>query len=55
MLVGLAMGAIFITQNMAGLPATTPALAQNWPAIMAWLPIFIFAPVAIWLMNAIRT
>jgi hypothetical protein len=31
------------------------SLAWEWPAIMAWVPIIIFGPVAVWLLDRIET
>jgi lipopolysaccharide export system permease protein len=55
-LVGLALGATFLSYQLAGHPpAGGGAGAQLWPALMAWLPIFLFAPVAVWLLDRIKT
>ena len=35
-LMGLAMGSIFLCQQIANTPPT-PAIAPHWPAIMAWV------------------
>lgn len=55
LLIGACMATIFITQNMAGQPPTDPQLAGVWPALMAWLPIFIFGPIAIWMLDRLKT
>lgn len=55
MLIGACMATIFVTQNMAGQPPTDPQLASVWPALMAWLPIFIFGPISIWLIDRLKT
>lgn len=54
-LIGACMATIFVTQNMAGQPPSDPQLAGVWPALMAWLPIFIFGPIAIWLLDRLKT
>lgn len=54
-LIGACMATIFITQNMAGRPPGDPQLASVWPALMAWLPIFIFGPIAIWMLDRLKT
>ena len=54
-LIGTCMATIFITQSLAGQPPSDPNLAARWPAIMAWLPIFMFMPVAIWLLDRLKT
>ncbi|HQY87213.1 MAG TPA: LptF/LptG family permease [Tepidisphaeraceae bacterium] len=53
--VGACMSVVFITQNMAGLPAPSPALALKWPAIMCWLPVFVFGGIAVAMLDRIRT
>jgi lipopolysaccharide export system permease protein len=56
LLVGLAMGSMFVAHQIAGTPPTTsPALREAWPALMAWMPILIFGPIAVWLLDRIRT
>jgi lipopolysaccharide export LptBFGC system permease protein LptF len=53
---GACMTAIFISQQLAGTPPVTVGTwVQHWPAIMAWLPILVFGPVAVWLLDRIRT
>lgn len=54
-LVGLCMATIFVCQSVAGQPPSNPQLASMWTAIMAWLPIFIFCPVAVWLLDRLKT
>lgn len=54
-LIGACMATIFVTQNLAGQPQTNPQLANVWPALMAWLPIFVFGPLSIWLLDRIKT
>jgi lipopolysaccharide export system permease protein len=53
-LMGLAMGSIFLCQQIANTPPT-PAIAPHWPAIMAWVPIFIFGPLSVFLLDRIKT
>jgi lipopolysaccharide export LptBFGC system permease protein LptF len=54
-LVGACLGVVFLTQAVAGLPPADAGWAQRWPALMAWLPVLVFAPVAVWLMDRIRS
>jgi lipopolysaccharide export LptBFGC system permease protein LptF len=54
-LVGLCMATIFVCQSIAGQPPPNPQLASMWTAAMAWLPIFIFCPVAVWLLDRLKT
>jgi lipopolysaccharide export system permease protein len=55
-MVGLAMAAVFLCHHLAGLvPVAGAAWADRWPAIMAWLPIFVFAPIAVWLLDRMHS
>lgn len=54
LLTGLCMGSVFVTYQMAASPPS-PDLANLWPALMAWMPIFIFGPLSIFLMSQIKT
>jgi hypothetical protein len=48
------MGSVFVTYQMAASPPT-PQLTNLWPALMAWVPIFIFGPLSILLMSQVKT
>jgi lipopolysaccharide export system permease protein len=54
-LMGLAMGSVFLCQQIAGTPPLGPGWASLWPALMSWVPIFIFLPVAVLLLERVRT
>ncbi len=54
-LTGLAMGCVFLGQQIANHPPSGDAWTNAWPALMAWLPIFIFGPLAVWLLDRVRT
>ena len=54
LLTGLCMGSVFVTYQMAASPPS-PELVNLWPALMAWMPIFIFGPLSIFLMSQIKT
>jgi lipopolysaccharide export system permease protein len=51
----LCMGAIFLSQQLAGHPQGGPAWADTWPAIMAWVPILLFGPAAVFLLDRVNT
>ena len=51
---GLAMGSVFLFHNLANSPPS-PEWATQWPALMAWVPIFIFGPVAVFLLDRVKT
>ena len=54
-LTGLGMGAIFLSHQLAGGRPPDPAWATHWPAVMAWMPVFIFAPLAVFLLDRVKT
>jgi lipopolysaccharide export system permease protein len=52
---GLCMGAIFLSQQLAGHPQGGPQWQDTWPAVMAWLPILLFGPAAVFLLDRVNT
>jgi len=53
-LCGACLGVAFLGQELSGQAPPNIDIAQ-WPALMAWLPIFIFGPLAVWLLDRVRT
>jgi lipopolysaccharide export system permease protein len=53
--VGLAMASVFLCHQIAAHPPAGAQWADRWPAIMAWIPIFIFGPLAIFLLDRMHT
>jgi lipopolysaccharide export LptBFGC system permease protein LptF len=50
------LGLHFAGQYLAEAPAGLPAvMVDMWPALMAWLPVFVFGPVAVVLLARVRT
>ena len=54
-LCGACLSTAFMAQQMAGNPPLNPALADRWPAIMAWMPIFMFSPTAVIMLARVKT
>jgi lipopolysaccharide export system permease protein len=54
-LCGACMTAIFLSQQVAGTPPAGSEWMDRWPAIMAWVPILIFGPIAVWLLDRVKT
>jgi hypothetical protein len=52
-LTGIGMGSTFLTQQIAISPPER--FAAMWPMFMAWVPIFVFAPVAVFLLDRVKT
>lgn len=53
-LTGLCMGSVFVTYQMAATPPS-PEMVNLWPALMAWVPIFIFGPISIFLLSQVKS
>lgn len=51
---GTCMATVFLTSMLASQPPN-PDWAYEWPAIMAWVPIMIYGPVAVWLLDRVET
>ena len=51
---GACMGCTFIAYQLAATPPS-PEWMARWPATMAWLPIFIFGPLAVWLLDRVKS
>ena len=54
-IVGLCMGCIFICRQIAIHPPATGPLVNMWPALLAWVPVFLFTPPAIYLLDRLHT
>jgi uncharacterized integral membrane protein len=54
-LVGACMATVFICQNLAGNPPPAFRASANWPLIMAWLPILLFGPLAVFMLDRMKT
>jgi lipopolysaccharide export LptBFGC system permease protein LptF len=54
-LTGLAMGATFLSHQLAGTPAPNPEWVTFWSALVAWAPVFIFLPLAVFLLDRVKT
>jgi lipopolysaccharide export system permease protein len=49
------MSGIFMSHQLAGQNTLGQDWANTWPAIMAWMPVFVFLPIAIWLLDRLHT
>ncbi len=54
-LVGACMAMTFICQSMADDPPAGDQWRDRWAALMAWLPIFVFGPISVFLMDRVKT
>jgi lipopolysaccharide export LptBFGC system permease protein LptF len=49
------LGTIFLCHHLAGRPPDGDQWLNLWPALLAWAPIVIFTPVAIFLLDRLHT
>ncbi len=54
LLTGSCLALSFLAYQMAGQPYKLE-WAAHWPAIMAWLPILIFGPVAVFMLDRVES
>jgi lipopolysaccharide export system permease protein len=54
LLCGLCMGCAFLAYELSVTPPS-PQWTVVWPAMMAWLPIFIFGPISVYMLDRIKT
>jgi lipopolysaccharide export system permease protein len=53
-LTGLALGSVFLSQQLA--PSHPESISpQNWAIVLAWMPIFIFGPISVLLLDRVKT
>lgn len=55
MITGACMATVFLCYQLAGTPPAGSDWADRWPAIMSWAPILIFGPVAVFLLDRVKT
>jgi lipopolysaccharide export system permease protein len=53
-LTGLCLCTSFLAQQLTSQPPT-PGITAQWPAIMAWTPLLIFGPIAVFLLDRVET
>jgi lipopolysaccharide export system permease protein len=55
-LCGGCLATIFLCYQLSGTPpSANPKWLDTWPALMAWMPILIFGPIAVWLLDRVKT
>jgi hypothetical protein len=45
---------VFVGFELSGAPPN-PAWVNTWPALVAWIPIFVFGPLSVWLLDRVKT
>lgn len=53
-LTGIAMGSVFLSQQLAATPPSSIG-PEHWTMLMAWLPVFIFGPVSVYLLDRVKS
>jgi lipopolysaccharide export system permease protein len=51
LITGICMGAIFLCYHIAGSPPPGEQWTDRWQAMWAWAPIFVFGPLAVFLLD----
>jgi lipopolysaccharide export LptBFGC system permease protein LptF len=54
-MVGACLSSVFLCYQLAGTPPVGMQWADRWPALMAWTPLIIFGPVAVWLLDRVKS
>lgn len=54
LLCGLCLGSVFLAYQLAATPPNA-AWRDSWPALMAWMPIFIFGPLAVYSLDRVKS
>jgi lipopolysaccharide export system permease protein len=49
------LSVIFLSYQLAGQPPAGTQWADKWPAIMTWVPIIVFGPIAVFLLDRVKT
>jgi lipopolysaccharide export LptBFGC system permease protein LptF len=54
-LCGACLATVFLTYQLAGTPPSGAQWADRWPAIMAAMPILIFGPISVFLLDHMKS
>jgi lipopolysaccharide export LptBFGC system permease protein LptF len=54
LLTGACMGSLFLAHQLAG-RSPSENLTSIWPALAMAIPIFVFAPIAVWQLERVKT
>jgi lipopolysaccharide export system permease protein len=52
---GACLAMVFVCQHLAALPPPNLSWADHWPAVMSWLPIFLFGPLSVWMLDRVKS
>jgi lipopolysaccharide export system permease protein len=52
---GLCLGTIFLCNSLAGQAPPSAEWTRVWPALTAWMPVFLFGPLSVWLLDRVKT
>lgn len=51
---GICFAAVFVSHQLAGRPPS-PEATWYWPALMLWIPVFLFGPLAVAMLDRLKT
>ena len=54
LLTGSCLAVVFACMQLAANPPS-PAMTRIWPMLMLWLPVFVFAPLAVWQLDRVKS
>ena len=54
-LCGACLATIFVSYQLAGTPPPGSEWLDRWPAIMCWAPILLYGPIAVFLLDRVKT
>ena len=54
LITGGCLATVFICLQLAATPPS-PSLIRYWPMALLWLPVFIFAPLAVWQLDRVKS
>jgi hypothetical protein len=52
---GLCMATVFLSSMLASASPPPSVSPWQWPAMMAWVPIVLFGPVAVYMLDKVET
>ncbi|HEY7089710.1 MAG TPA: LptF/LptG family permease, partial [Tepidisphaeraceae bacterium] len=54
-LIGICMAGYFVAYQVAGFPPAGAQWANRWPALIAMVPVIVFTPIALYLLDTLPT
>lgn len=54
LITGACLGTVFVCLQLAANPPSQ-SMVSYWPMTMLWLPVFVFAPIAVWQLDRVKS